>query len=52
MNTNIMGINERIKLATTLGEAVFLAAEKQPTASAKTLRRRNKLVRQKAKEMK
>ena len=53
MNKTTMGINERIKLATTLGEVASLAAEKQPTASAKTLRRRAKpVLRQKAKGLK
>jgi hypothetical protein len=47
-----MGVNERIKFATTFGEVALLAAQSQPTASAKTLRRRAKLVRQKAKELK
>lgn len=41
-----MGINEQIKQAKSLNELRMLAAERQPMASERTLRRRARLVKQ------
>lgn len=40
-----MGVNEQIKAAKSLDEVKTLAAQHQPMASEKTLRRRQRLVK-------